>query len=321
MRAARRARGRTAALARNVAAPIGSSRVYRAGERPVPWRRCGSPSSRRTRGAIPGGVTRHIEALADAVRCRAATSRGSSRRSTPMTGSARGCTAACARRRASTPANVVSLGRTIGLRANGAVSNVALMPSAGGAAAPRAARRRLRRRPHPRADRAGDRAGTRSASAACRWSAPFTPTRPTALTNGLGQPRRGQAALQPPGACGSPSPRAAAWTGERFFGGHYRVIPNGVEVPERLDRAPAALPTRGAPAAAGVRRPGGRAQGPAGRAAGVRGAARARPVQPRGHRRRARAARDDAASTRAASPRSASSTTSARPRCWRAPTC
>jgi phosphatidylinositol alpha-mannosyltransferase len=31
---------------------------------------------------------------------------------------------------------------------------------------------------------------------------------------------------------------AAAWTGERYFGGHYRVIPNGVAVPgERPDRA------------------------------------------------------------------------------------
>ena len=37
--------------------------------------------------------------------------------------------------------------------------------------------------------------------------------------------------------------RAAEWTGERFFGGHYRVIPNGVAVPECLDRAPASEPS------------------------------------------------------------------------------
>ena len=37
--------------------------------------------------------------------------------------------------------------------------------------------------------------------------------------------------------------RAAAWTGERFFGGHYRVIPNGVTVPDRISRAPAGIPT------------------------------------------------------------------------------
>src|SRR6202042_1656286 len=33
---------------------------------------------------------------------------------------------------------------------------------------------------------------------------------------------------------------AAAWTGRRWFGGHYRVIPNGVEVdPERAARGAA----------------------------------------------------------------------------------
>src|SRR3954449_12471706 len=33
---------------------------------------------------------------------------------------------------------------------------------------------------------------------------------------------------------------AAAWTGRRFYGGHYRVIPNGVDVPPGPARAPAA---------------------------------------------------------------------------------
>jgi phosphatidylinositol alpha-mannosyltransferase len=33
---------------------------------------------------------------------------------------------------------------------------------------------------------------------------------------------------------------AAAWTGERFYGGRYRVIPNGVTVPESLELIPAA---------------------------------------------------------------------------------
>ncbi|MCW2995447.1 MAG: glycosyltransferase, partial [Conexibacter sp.] len=32
---------------------------------------------------------------------------------------------------------------------------------------------------------------------------------------------------------------AAAWTGERFYGGRYRVIPNGVAVPDALELAPA----------------------------------------------------------------------------------
>jgi phosphatidylinositol alpha-mannosyltransferase len=36
---------------------------------------------------------------------------------------------------------------------------------------------------------------------------------------------------------------AAAWTGERFFGGRYRIIPNGVDVPAQVDRRPASEPT------------------------------------------------------------------------------
>ena len=71
---------------------------------------------------------------------------------------------------------------------------------------------------------------------------------------------------------------AAAWTGRRFYGGRYRVIPNGV-VAARGRRAGAA-PARARRAAADrVRRPGRRAQGPARAAARLRGAA------PRGARR------------------------------------
>jgi phosphatidylinositol alpha-mannosyltransferase len=38
---------------------------------------------------------------------------------------------------------------------------------------------------------------------------------------------------------------AAAWTGARYFGGHYRIIPNGVAVPETLEPVPPVPP--GAP--------------------------------------------------------------------------
>ncbi len=40
---------------------------------------------------------------------------------------------------------------------------------------------------------------------------------------------------------------AAAWTGERFFGGRYRVIPNGVEVSPVLERADFELPSAARP--------------------------------------------------------------------------
>ena len=39
---------------------------------------------------------------------------------------------------------------------------------------------------------------------------------------------------------------AAAWTGRRFYGGHYRVIPNGVDVPGAPDRLLALRPRRDA---------------------------------------------------------------------------
>ena len=56
---------------------------------------------------------------------------------------------------------------------------------------------------------------------------------------------------------------AAAWTARRFYGGRYAVIPNGVRIPPAA-RAPAARRTGAA--ADPVHRPGRRAQGPAGAA-------------------------------------------------------
>ena len=76
---------------------------------------------------------------------------------------------------------------------------------------------------------------------------------------------------------------AAAWTARRFYGGRYRIIPNGVRA-RRMTPEHASWPAasddrrrrRGA-AAHPVHRPSRRAQGPAGAAARVRGAARAHP--------------------------------------------
>ena len=68
---------------------------------------------------------------------------------------------------------------------------------------------------------------------------------------------------------------AAAWTGRRFYGGHYRIVPNGVALPAGGVPAPRDARAEG-PAADRLRRPGRRAQGPAGAAARLRGAARPR---------------------------------------------
>ncbi len=102
----------------------------------------------------PGGVTRHIEALAARAAQRAGTRRASSRRSTPTTRSRGACTAARARSRARVPRGLRLARAHRRVPANGAVSNMALDPARGPRDAPRAARRRLRRAAHPRAGRA-----------------------------------------------------------------------------------------------------------------------------------------------------------------------
>ena len=185
-------------------------------------------------------------------------------------------------------------------------------------AAPRAARRRLRRRAHPRAGRAAGRLGRALlAPASCRSSAPSTPTPRTSLTNGIAAvPLGGRRRMNRLHARIAVS-EAAAWTARRFYGGRYRIIPNGVHAPSCRVR----LTARGrraetAAAADPVHRPGGRAQGAAGAAARLRGAARARARDAHARRRRARggrahdARRPRRATRSARSPRSASSPSS-----------
>ncbi len=128
------------------------------------------------------------------------------------------------------PDYLIPLGRTVGFPSNGAVSNLAPFP-AGGVRAPRRELRRgrLRRRPRPRAGGAAGRLERRA-----RRRCPC---------------RRHLPCLLDQGRCPTTSPRrfgarrvfnrlsariavseAAAWTGRRWFGGHYEVIPNGVDV-------------------------------------------------------------------------------------------
>ena len=84
---------------------------------------------------------------------------------------------------------------------------------------------------------------------------------------------------------------AARWTCERFYGGRYRIVPNGVDLAAAL---PAHHERRRRPARAALRRPRRGAQGPARPAARLRGAAHRRRRRPahrgRRHRRGGRAA-------------------------------
>jgi phosphatidylinositol alpha-mannosyltransferase len=191
--------------------------------------------------SFPGGVTRHIEALADQFedaghlvrifapwdpddRLGRALHRGA--RPQPRSRDPR----------------VVSLGRSLGFRFNGAVSNVAITPSAVATL-----RHHLRHGEfdvihvhEPVAPIVGwDALGATAAPLVGTFHAYST----NALTNGfanLAGARRRINRLHVRIAVSE----AAAWTGRRFFGGRYRVIPNGVELDAQGDAAAVAPDSR-----------------------------------------------------------------------------
>src|SRR6185436_8401205 len=112
------------------------------------------------------------------------------------------------------PPHLIPIGRTIGIPANGAVSNLSVFPSA-----VTTLRRELA---------AGDFDFVGAALVGT-----FHTYGTNALTHGaaraLGAGRRmnrlhGRIAVS----------QAAEWTAKRFFGGRYTVIPNGVSLPEEL---------------------------------------------------------------------------------------
>jgi phosphatidyl-myo-inositol alpha-mannosyltransferase len=127
------------------------------------------------------------------------------------------------------PDYLVPMGRTAGFSANGAVSNLAPFP-AGGVVAPR---RELRQGRYdvvhihePIVPLVGWNAalGT-SAPAVGTFHAYSTRAIPNHLASALGA-RRVLNRLSARIAVSE----AAAWTGRRWFGGHYEVVPNGVDV-------------------------------------------------------------------------------------------
>ena len=137
------------------------------------------------------------------------------------------------------PDYLVPMGRTAGFPANGAVSNLAPFP-AGGVVAPR---RELRQGRYdvvhihePVVPLVGWNAALGTAR---RPSAPSTPTRPrrspTTSPSALGA-RRVFNRLSARIAVSE----AAAWTGRRWFGGHYEIVPNGVDVDAAPQRPEAA---------------------------------------------------------------------------------
>jgi phosphatidyl-myo-inositol alpha-mannosyltransferase len=175
----------------------------------------------------PGGVTRHIEALA-----RQFIADGHHVRVLSPTDPVD--FAATAMHRGATPQElelpdfVIPLGRTVGVKANGAVSNLSISP-----ASVVRMRRELRTGGYdvvhihePVAPILGYLAASRSSLPTVGTFHSFSENR---LTNGIGNVMGARRALNHLHVRIAVS-EAAAWTGRRFFGGRYRVIPNGVRV-------------------------------------------------------------------------------------------
>jgi phosphatidylinositol alpha-mannosyltransferase len=175
----------------------------------------------------PGGVTRHIEALADEFMSAGHDVRVLAPYDPPDAMSARLHRGARPQAR-EMPDHFVSLGRTVGFHANGAVSNVAITPYCV---------TRLRSELH--AGRFDVVHVHEPVVPVVGWDALLSSPAPLVGTfhcysenrfsnnvaNLLGARRRLNR-LQVRIAVSE----AAAWTGRRFFGGRYRVIPNGVHV-------------------------------------------------------------------------------------------
>jgi phosphatidylinositol alpha-mannosyltransferase len=191
----------------------------------------------------PGGVTRHIEALAAELAAEGHEPRilapfdPDDKLSLRLHRGARP-------QRHPEPDGFVSLGRTIGLPANGAVSNLAVTPFA-----IQQLRAELRGGGYDVAHIHEPVVPWISWDALCSaGELPIVGTFHTysenALTNGIaagpfGGRRRmnrlhGRIAVS----------EAAAWTAQRFFGGHYRIIPNGVHL-QPWPAPQAAVPERG----------------------------------------------------------------------------
>ncbi|MEA2252729.1 MAG: phosphatidyl-myo-inositol alpha-mannosyltransferase [Solirubrobacteraceae bacterium] len=177
----------------------------------------------------PGGVTRHIEALASQFFASGHEVRVLAPYDPPDRLSARLHRGARPEPR-ELPDWVIPLGRTIGFKANGAVSNLSMTPYA-----VTTLRRELRaggfdvihlHEPH---------APVVGYDALDLTVAPLVGTfhcySDNAISNGVGNVVGGAKRKLNRLHVRIAVSEAAAWTGRRFFGGHYRVIPNGVDVP------------------------------------------------------------------------------------------
>ena len=189
----------------------------------------------------PGGVTRHIDALAGEL-----AGAGHEARILapfdPDDAIARRLHRGARPQPRAVPDGLVTLGRTVGLPANGAVSNMALTPHS-----VFALRRQLREGRYdvlhihePVVPVLGWDA------LCCAGDLPLVGTFHTysenALTNGIAAVALGGRRRMNRLHVRIAVSEAAAWTARRFYGGRYRIIPNGVHVPDARELTVCAAP-------------------------------------------------------------------------------
>jgi phosphatidylinositol alpha-mannosyltransferase len=181
----------------------------------------------------PGGVTRHVEALA-----RELTAAGHEPRILAPFDPDDALSARLHRgarpQPLAPPANFVSLGRTVGIAANGAVSNMALTPHA-----VFTLREELRGGAYDVLHIHEPVVPTVSWDALCSLGAlPLVGTFHTysehLLTNGIAAVALGGRRRMNRLHVRIAVSEAAAWTARRFYGGRYRIIPNGVHIADAI---------------------------------------------------------------------------------------
>ncbi|HXR28379.1 MAG TPA: lysylphosphatidylglycerol synthase domain-containing protein [Solirubrobacteraceae bacterium] len=177
----------------------------------------------------PGGVTRHIEALARELAVAGQETRVLAPFD-PDDALARRTHRGARPQAREVPPGFVSLGRTFGLPANGAVSNMALTPHA-----VQAMRRELRGGGYDVLHIHEPVVPTVSWDALCSLGElPLVGTFHTysenVLTNGIAAVGLGGRRRMNRLHVRIAVSEAAAWTARRFYGGRYRIIPNGVDL-------------------------------------------------------------------------------------------
>ena len=183
----------------------------------------------------PGGVTRHIEALAEHLLEQGHHVRVLAPYDPPGRYSAalhRGARP----QELGAPDYLVPLGRTIGFKANGAVSNLSLTPY-GLSTAQKELRTGRYDVVHVHEPIAPIPPWVITDSMRMPLVATFHTYNENKLSNGIANLLGARQMFNRLHVRVAVS-EAAAWTARRFFGGHYRIIPNGVEVdPEQARRA------------------------------------------------------------------------------------